>query len=157
MTKLSSWPISLPISILAPQNCSSQITAKVIVLQWKWVISIAVWIKTTSFPWYSTCWRNSSVSLSSPILYLFFFLSFLWVHSQFVNSSNTLPGPLQVLFLLHGMIFLFYFFASLIPILFLVNGLPSYLRASSCMKSYYLVFSLQSTYHTTVIHNYQYS
>ena len=49
------------------------------------------------------------------------------------------------------------FFASLIPILFSEDGLASYLRASSCMKSYCLVFTLQSTDHTVIIHNYQYS
>lgn len=83
-----SWVIGpevCPYPFLPSQNCSSQITAKVIVLQWRWVIPIVVWTKTMSFPWYSICWRNS---LSPPALSLkSFFFS--------LGSSNTLPGSLQ--------------------------------------------------------------
>lgn len=155
MTKLSNWPRSLPISILAPLKIVHHRS------QLKWLFySEDEWFPLLSgqrpclFHGIASA-EETFVSLSSPILYLFFFFFslgimsvpkffkyFARVSASIVSSTwNDLP----------------LFFASLIPILFSEDGLASYLRASSCMKSYCLVFTLQSTYHTVIIHSYQYS
>lgn len=108
---------------------------------------------------YRIYWRNCllfpSPALSYTIFLFFLFSPDTLAFFQFLNSLNSLPGPLHVVSSTWNDLSIF--FAFPIPTVF--SGQPplilsSRLRASCYMKSYYLVFSLQSTFLTVINRNY---
>lgn len=125
----------------------------------QWIL-IACRIKMKIFSVaYRIYWRNCLLfpsPVSSYTIFLFFLFSLdTLAFFQFLNSLNSLPGPLHVVSSTWNDLSIL--FALPIPTVF--SGQPplilsSRLRASCYMKSYYLVFSLQSTCLTVINHNY---